>query len=846
MSIGRTTSIFTAFFSFSVIALGQNWTPIGPGAGSDLLTARFQPDNANIIYLAGDIEGIFKTTDGGQNWRMINRGLGDGNNTGGNYGVQEIVIDPNNYQTVYACTWQGMFRSTDGGENWSFIFPEVYNGDTPPVSYMAVDPANSDILYAGIGDSDANDAGAGEVYRSTNGGAADWVLLDAGLPTTAVIHGIKIDPTSPVASRHIMVSTDQGVYRSLDNGLTWNPANTGLPHQNARRMEALFDNGNFVLLLGLSPEGDPAVPGSYAGGIFKSTDFGATWTDISGDLPHQPYEDPNDPPPFYDYWKFTVSPTDPNLIYAATNFGNWGDGWGIYKTIDGGGHWSYVYNDVSLGWMDDTFWPDHNYTVLRLAPSDPTQLIAGSVRVLRSSNAGQSWTAGYTTAVGNGWQGNGVELMIAQDIAFDPTDASRLYVGYDDFGFWRSDDGGSSFIRLDPYQGPFGEVGYEAALSIVVDPANGDVYLGRNNGDTVEWQENYPNGKVWKSTDQGVNWTEITTGLPEGRPQLVMDTSSPTTARVLYCASYGNGVYKSTNSGATWSAVNDGLGAAAGLAFKIVMDSNNPQILYVGMRTIWGGTGGIYKTTDGGANWSKLATFPEQDILCLAVDPNDSQILYAGAVDAYGWSESGGLYKSDNGGADWSLILDQPRVNAVIPIPGEPDVVYADVSPWFQFFPDQESGFYYSSNGGSTWENIGDGLGHKHVVVAKLNPHNTNQIMVGTLGGGIWKMDRSTVSIADETVLPHQFKLELVYPNPFNPSARIRYNLTRPDHVTLTIYNVLGQPIRTVVESYQVPGNYQVEWNGQSTGNEPVASGIYFAQLSVNNDQQVQRMVLLK
>ncbi|PJA51876.1 MAG: hypothetical protein CO167_11655, partial [Candidatus Marinimicrobia bacterium CG_4_9_14_3_um_filter_48_9] len=131
------SKLMTLFAGFNLVmtgaSVGQNWTPIGPGAGSDLLTARFQPDNANIIYLAGDIEGIFKTIDGGQSWRMINKGLGDGNYTGGNYGVQEIVIDPNNYQTVYACSWQGMFRSTDGGEHWTFIFPDVYDDDTPPV-----------------------------------------------------------------------------------------------------------------------------------------------------------------------------------------------------------------------------------------------------------------------------------------------------------------------------------------------------------------------------------------------------------------------------------------------------------------------------------------------------------------------------------------------------------------------------------------------------------------------------------------------------------------------------------------------------------------------------------------
>ncbi len=843
----RSLSVYFILGTLFVIQLfGQAaWTPIGPGAGSDLLTARFQPDNPSIIYLAGDIEGIFKTIDGGQTWHMINRGLGDGNHTANNYGIQEIVIDPGNYQTVYACTWQGLFNSTDGGENWSFMFPQPFVEDTPPISFMAVDPSNSSILYAGIGDADTDADGEGAVYRSTNG-CADWTLLDIAMSDTAVIHGIVIDPTSATTDRHIFVSTGQGIYRSLDNGQTWSSANTGLPHQNVRRMEYSLDNGNFVLLVSLHTEGNPATPATYGGGIFKSTNDGTSWVDITGDLPRQPYDDPSDPPPFYDYWKFTVAPDNPNLIYTATNFGNWGDAWGIYKTTDGGAHWDWVYNNVSLGWMDDNLWHDHNYTVLRMAPGDPNQLIAGSVRVLRSSDAGQSWQAAYTTAVGTAWHGNGVELMIAQDMAFDPTEPNRLFVGYDDFGIWRSADGGYSFKPLDPYEAPYGEVGYDAGLSIVVDPVNGDVYLGRNNGDTMDWLDGYPIGKVWKSTDHGDTWAEITSGLPEGRPQLVMDPTSPENARVLYCAVYGHGVYKTLNSGAAWSAVNTGLGNAAGLAFTLVMDPDNPQTLYLGLRGIWGGTGGIYKTANGGASWSKLTNFPEQDILSLAVDPNNTQILYAGAVDVYDFSQSGGLYKSTDGGATWAKILDQPRVNVVVPIPGEPNVLYAAVAVWFQYFENQAAGFYYSSDGGANWTNIGDGLGHKNIVTAELNPNDANELLVGTLGGGIWKLDRSSVAIAPEQARPAKFELYPAFPNPFNPATWIKYDLYRNGHVKLVIYNLLGERVQTLVDADQQTGYHEARWQGRISGGVSAPAGIYFLILEINGQRQMEPLVYLK
>ena len=104
------------------------------------------------------------------------------------------------------------------------------------------------------------------------------------------------------------------------------------------------------------------------------------------------------------------------------------------------------------------------------------------------------------------------------------------------------------------------------------------------------------------------------------------------------------------------------------------------------------------------------------------MDPNDHQILYAGAVDAYGWSESGGLYRSTDGGTTWTKILDQPRVNAVVPVSGEPNVLYAAVTVWFQFFQNQEAGFYYSNDGAATGTYTGDGLGLKRAITPAPEP----------------------------------------------------------------------------------------------------------------------------
>ncbi|MCP4710503.1 MAG: hypothetical protein GY869_17915, partial [Planctomycetes bacterium] len=608
--------ILLFIFQTSLIFADVTWTPIGPGGGSDLISVAIQPDNSDIMYVAGDIEGVFKTTDGGQTWTIMNNGRRAGDLPGGVYGIQELVIDPNDYQTIYACTWAGLFKSTNGALDWSLVFPPEIEDEGIPVSYLAVDPVNSQIIYWGIGNADPNEDGTGQLYRSIDGGQS-WNLLTTGMSGETVIHSILIDPTSPAANRRIFVSTNNGVYRSLDNGLIWAEANTDLPHLNTRRLIGRTVGKSFVIFLSLHSEGDPTDPGSFQGGLCKSTNGADTWVSINGDLPPVPYEDPEEPPPFYDYWKYDVHPLDPDIIYVGTNFGGWGDLDGVHKTTNGGQHWEHVFTNMEYGWLDDVWWNDDNITYLAIAPGQPDVVYAGNDCVYKTIDAGSSWQQEYTdmiTIPGNQpstfWQTRGMELMVVFDIDFDLTDPNRMYVSYDDMGPWRSDDGGNSFAPLDPVQN--GD--YDCAASLVVDPFNGDVYLGRNMG-TEDIDIGFTRGQVLKSTDHGLTWT-VFDDIPEGFPKLALDTTSPVGQRVLYCTVYGQGVYKTTNSGNTWQQINNGLGVNAGYAWALDIGLSDPQTLYLGLNSLVGnGNGGVYKSTNGGQSWSALSGASGIDVL---------------------------------------------------------------------------------------------------------------------------------------------------------------------------------------------------------------------------------------
>ena len=249
---------------------GQSWAPTSSGlTDTIILSLAIDPDNPNTVY-AGTAtgaffpgNGVFKTTDGGQNWAVSNSGLPDAI-------VDVLGIDPANPAIVYAGTnFAGVFKSANGGQNWT----AANSGITSAlISSLAVDPANSATLYAGIGGCSFNCLFPAGVMKSTNGGinwnsanvgitdlqvvslavdpsntnilyagtrlhglfksvnaGANWNLINPDLlPTSSGIEylPILIDPLNPGI---VYVATDAGVFRSIDSGVTWFSANNGLP-----------------------------------------------------------------------------------------------------------------------------------------------------------------------------------------------------------------------------------------------------------------------------------------------------------------------------------------------------------------------------------------------------------------------------------------------------------------------------------------------------------------------------------------------------------------------------------------------------------------------------------------
>jgi photosystem II stability/assembly factor-like uncharacterized protein len=306
------------------------WECVGPDGGY-IVAADYDRADPRRIYVALYAGGIYRTLDGGDSWMKV------GANTSNNNG---IAVDPTNGQKVYALSYYGVRRSLDGGSNWqSFSFPTYCYGTSGPV----VDPVAPNTLY--VGGYHYYDTTywyySLTVLKSTNGGQT-WTNVDMN-PTVTYGYSLSI---------------------------------------------AISHSSPNILLLGGYEYTD-----SFASKIYKSTNAGANWTDVTGAVNSDPYA-------------LAVDPLDCNRVFAGT-YGY------VFRSLDGGASWA----------------PSNTYLSapeLAIDPSNPNVLYAGGYGCYKSVDGGVNWVSS-----GAGLSGTGQDLVASGSAVFMVGTA----------GFFRSDDG---------------------------------------------------------------------------------------------------------------------------------------------------------------------------------------------------------------------------------------------------------------------------------------------------------------------------------------------------------------------------------------------------------------------
>jgi hypothetical protein len=249
-------------------------------------------------------------------------------------------------------------------------------------------------------------------------------------------------------------------------------------------------------------------------------------------------------------------------------------------------------------------------------------------------------------------------------------------------------------------------------------------------------------GGVFKSTDGGVNWTAMNTGLPyytNAGVTYIYPVSgvviNPQTPDTLYASIEDYGVFVSTDGGANWWAPMPSSQSPTNVS-ALVINPQAPNILYAGTDD------GVYESTDGGANWFGTdPTFFYPIISALVINPQTPNTLYAG-TDAY--SYGGGVFESTDGGANWTVIYPGNFCTTVLVInPQTPDTLYVGIA----FATDYGGGVFENTNGGAIWTPIDTGLTYTNtegtylcpVSALVINPQTPNILYAGTPGWGVFE-----------------------------------------------------------------------------------------------------------
>ena len=320
---------------------------------------------------------------------------------------------------------------------------------------------------------------------------------------------------------------------------------------------------------------------------------------------------------------------------------------------------------------------------------------------------------------------------------------------------------------------------------------------------------------IFVSTDMGRTWSAATGDFPRPYSIVALSASNSNVFTALDVQKYNGGayLYSSTDNGSSWAKT------LTVLYFPV------SALTVCGTRVFAGyaggsGTGGVYVSTDWGKSWRAGALGDAIANTFAVVDTN----LFTGTYS--------GVYLSTDNGTSWKT-----------PSSGLTglDVQALAVSDPYLFAGTADSGVFVSTNMGVGWTPVNSGLTHKKVRALATF---AGCLFAGTYGGGVWRRPLSEMCTSADpaaTELPSRVSLFQNYPNPFNPSTTIKYELPQKSHVTLTIYNTLGQLVAVLANGEQEAGYHEVKFDGSG-----LSSGVYFYRMQARSFVQTRKLVLTK
>ena len=619
---------------------GTNWFPIFDDqpylAIADIV---LDPTNSDIIYVAtGDVaitgypaigDGIYKSTDGGMTW--TNKGLNE-------HGViSRIQINPDFPNVLYAAsmgtpfersTIRGVYKSVNGGDEW---FQMMYVSDSTGIIDIVLDPVDPEVIYAAGWDRIRNNSesvayGYGaRVFRSEDGGF-NWDVLSGGMHTGINCRvGLAVSGTSADVIYSMIVGPDfqiRGVYKSTDRGDNWteiaNNSSNGLTN-------SMGGMGWYFGRIKVDPndDGDLYIPGLR---LMRSQDGGTNWsiaTPTGSGSPH------------VDNHEVVFTPSGDIII---------GTDGGMYRKASGSSTWEDIEN-IPATQVYRTAWDPHNPGTYyagaqdngthygdssninnwtRLAGADGFQMAFhpdnpliryietqnGSIFASTDGSAYFFATSGINASDRRNWD---------MQYILSPSHPSSLYTGT--YRVYKNTNSGQvpwSSISPDLTDGNIFGSSFHNITTLSESPLDSNtIYVGTTDGN------------VWRTTDDGGNWTSLHANLPDRYVTSVI--ASPDEADHVFVGISGYRdnnhtphIFKSTDQGDNWIAI-DGNLPDLGINNIFVMPNNNGIVIFVAT------DGGVYATLNGGTSWDRLGeNFPF--VITYDLDLNETENLLIAAT----------------------------------------------------------------------------------------------------------------------------------------------------------------------------------------------------------------------
>lgn len=627
----------------------------------------------------------------------------------------------------------GIWKSTNYGQTWDNISDGQLPGDATSIGALAVAPSNPKIIYAGTGESDIRgdvDTGTG-VYKSPDAGKT-WKY--AGLRDTHSTMALVIDPRDPntvyVGSMgHVFkANTERGVFKTTDGGKSWKKML--FVDSNTGAVAISMDRQNSRVLYAAMWQAQ-RVPwkltsGGPGSGLYKSTDGGGHWTNLS--------HNPGFPAGILGKMGVSVSPANSHIVYAIVQ-ANEG---GVYRSDDAGATWKRVNSEMKLRQRA------YYYTAILADPVHPKVAYVPNVDAMyKTTDSGASWTSITKTAA----HGDHHILWV------NPRNTDLLLEG-NDGGAIVSNDGGKSWSgNVNQPTGQFYKIALDGQFPFHVYGAMQDdgAYEGPSSSiyGQIPWGE-------WRPVALG----ESTWVAPEpGAPDIT----------------YGSGYYSSMarldnrigeqKNVSPWPRYKAGTSSAEneyrfGWTHPIFFSEGNPSELLVGSQV-------VFSSLDHGQTWKILSpdltrndkstegttggpimndqtgaeTFP--DISSLAASPKNADVLWAGSAD-------GLVHVTRDHGGNWTDVTPPAlpqwaQISTIDPSHADAGTAYLSASRfmWDDFHPY----IYKTTDYGAHWTAITNGLpADQYALVVREDPREPQVLFAGTRntayvsldGGGRW------------------------------------------------------------------------------------------------------------